>query len=84
MAWDRGVAILVMPGVGSASYIEEYLPVAARFIHIAISDSGGSVCTLWNIPVPRALSFSNSDFLSNKILQSNRICLNIPRTNLNV
>jgi hypothetical protein len=46
--------------------------VAARFIHYGIS------------AVPRALSFLNSDFLSNKISQSNRICLNIPRTNLNV
>ena len=36
MAWDRGVAILVMPGVGSASYTVDYLPVAAWFIHSGI------------------------------------------------
>jgi hypothetical protein len=45
VAWDRGVAILVMPGAGSASYTEEYLSVAARFTHIGVSASGGSVYT---------------------------------------
>ena len=49
MAWDRGVAILVMPGVGSASYIVEYMPVAAWFIHSAIYASGGLVYTQCNI-----------------------------------
>jgi hypothetical protein len=43
VAWDRGVAILVMPGVGSASYTVRYMPVAAWFILSAIHASGGLV-----------------------------------------
>jgi len=43
VAWDRGVAILVMPGVGSASYKVEYMSVADWLINSGIHASGGLV-----------------------------------------
>jgi hypothetical protein len=60
----------------------EYLPVVARFTHNGTSDSGCFVLPVeaWLIyigisTVLQGISFSKSDLMSNKTLQSSTICL---------